>query len=90
MLDANAVDYETSIPNNVGLSSDRRVLKALEKWHPGYLSWWNEMGPEGFQDSLVYLRTAVGVEPGGWAKFCLLYTSPSPRDLSTSRMPSSA
>ena len=34
---------------------------------------------------------AVGFDPGGadaWA--CLLYTSPSPRDLSTSRMPSSA
>ena len=25
-----------------------------------------------------------------WARICLLYTSPSPRDLSTSRMPSSA
>ena len=25
-----------------------------------------------------------------WTKACLLYTSPSPRDLSTSRMPSSA
>ena len=25
-----------------------------------------------------------------WRKSCLLYTSPSPRDLSTSRMPSSA
>ena len=25
-----------------------------------------------------------------WLKACLLYTSPSPRDLSTSRMPSSA
>ena len=25
-----------------------------------------------------------------WVKGCLLYTSPSPRDLSTSRMPSSA
>ena len=25
-----------------------------------------------------------------WNKLCLLYTSPSPRDLSTSRMPSSA
>ena len=25
-----------------------------------------------------------------WYKYCLLYTSPSPRDLSTSRMPSSA
>mgnify|MGYP001446779283 CR=1 FL=1 len=69
MPDGNAVDYATSIPNNVGLSDDRRVLKALEKWHPGYLNWWNEMGPEGFQESLVYLRTAVGVEPGGWAKF---------------------
>ena len=23
------VDYDTQIPNNVGLSSDRRVLKAL-------------------------------------------------------------
>ncbi len=30
------------------------------------------------------------VEPGGWLYICLLYTSPSPRDLSTSRMPSSA
>ena len=27
---------------------------------------------------------------GGHVKTCLLYTSPSPRDLSTSRMPSSA
>ena len=25
-----------------------------------------------------------------WRNICLLYTSPSPRDLSTSRMPSSA
>ena len=27
---------------------------------------------------------------GKWSGTCLLYTSPSPRDLSTSRMPSSA
>ena len=27
---------------------------------------------------------------GTWPYICLLYTSPSPRDLSTSRMPSSA
>ena len=41
----------------------------------------------------------LGSAPGGWSqaakilvgdKGCLLYTSPSPRDLSTSRMPSSA
>ena len=35
-----AVDYDTMIPNNVGLSGDRRVLKALERWHPGYIKWW--------------------------------------------------
>ena len=57
------------IPNNVNLTEDRRVLKALEGWHPGYLNWWNDMGPEGFQESLVYLRTAVSVDPKGWAKF---------------------
>jgi benzoyl-CoA 2,3-dioxygenase component B len=27
------------------------------------------MGPEGFQSALVYLRTAIGVDPKGWAKF---------------------
>ena len=69
MTHTTMVDYDTSIPNNVGLSSDRRVLKALERWHPGYLDWWKSMGPDGFQDSLVYLRTAIGVDPDGWAKF---------------------
>ncbi|MBN8985995.1 MAG: benzoyl-CoA 2,3-epoxidase subunit BoxB, partial [Rhizobiales bacterium] len=63
------VDYTTKIPNNVDLASDRQVLKALEGWHPGYLDWWNDMGPDGFQESLVYLRTAVSVDPKGWAKF---------------------
>ncbi len=63
------VSYDTRIPNNVGLSSDRKVLKALEKWHPGYLNWWNDLIPQQFQESLVYLRTAVSVDPGGWAKF---------------------
>ncbi|WP_371037909.1 MULTISPECIES: benzoyl-CoA 2,3-epoxidase subunit BoxB [unclassified Rhodosalinus] len=69
MLDLINVSYDTQIPNNVGLSSDKRVLKALEKWHPGYINWWNDLIPENFQKSLVYLRTAVSVDPKGWAKF---------------------
>jgi benzoyl-CoA 2,3-dioxygenase component B len=69
MIDGMTVNYDTMIPNNVGLSEDRRVLKALERWHPGYIDWWKDMGPEGFQDAMVYLRTAVGVDPKGWAKF---------------------
>ena len=63
------VDYDGLIPNNVALNSDERVKRALEKWHPGYISWWHDMGPQGFQESLVYLRTAVSVDPKGWAKF---------------------
>jgi benzoyl-CoA 2,3-dioxygenase component B len=63
------VSYDTIIPNNVGLSSDKRVLKALEKWHPGYINWWNDLIPKKFQDSMVYLRTAVSVDPKGWTKF---------------------
>ena len=69
MQNVMTVSYDTKIPNNVNLSSDRRVLKALEKWHPGYIDWWTKLIPQQFQDAKVYLRTAIGVETGGWAKF---------------------
>ena len=57
------------IPNNVNLSNDKRLMRALEHWLPNYMDWWRVMGPEGFQADDVYLRTAVSVEPGGWAHF---------------------
>ena len=46
-------------------------------------------------DISVYARPVVVEQAcsycrGGWLFFCLLYTSPSPRDGATSRMPSSA
>src|SRR3981189_489233 len=69
MPDGSQIDYDGLIPNNVGLADDLRVRKALETWHPGYIDWWKSMGPDGFQDSPVYLRTAVGVGSEGWAKF---------------------
>jgi benzoyl-CoA 2,3-dioxygenase component B len=69
MPDGINIDYDGLIPNNVDLAGDARVRKALETWHPGYIDWWKDMGPEGFQESLVYLRTAIGVDPKGWAKF---------------------
>ena len=68
-MDLVNVSYDSQIPNNVGLSQDRKVLKALEKWHPGYINWWNHLIPQNFQESMVYLRTAVSVDPKGWAKF---------------------
>jgi len=64
-----AVDYDSLIPNNVDLASDARLQRAMESWYPKYINWWKDMGPAGFQDSEVYLRTAVGVDKDGWAKF---------------------
>ena len=64
-----AVITNEKIPNNVGLSEDRRLQRALEKWLPNYIDWWKEMGPEGFQQKNVYLRTAISVDRDGWANF---------------------
>ncbi len=63
------VNYATLIPNNVNLSTDRRLQRTLEKWHPKFLNWWLHRGPKDFQTFEVYLRTAVGVDRGNWAKF---------------------
>src|SRR4030081_3788095 len=58
------------IPNNVNLSSNKRLLRALEHWQPKYIQWWKDMGPRGFQDyHQVYVRTATSVDPEGWAHF---------------------
>src|SRR5258706_6111988 len=64
-----SVSLNEKIPNNVNLSSDRKLQRALEQWLPNYLSWWQEVGPEGFQGDDIYLRTAVSVETDGWAHF---------------------
>ena len=64
-----AIDYSDRIPNNVDLSDNRRLQRALEGWQPAYLDWWGDRGPTEFQGYDVYLRTAVSVEPGGWANY---------------------
>jgi benzoyl-CoA 2,3-dioxygenase component B len=64
-----SIDYTERIPNNVGLSENRRLQRALESWQPNYLKWWEEMGPDGSSDFDAYLRTAISVEADGWANF---------------------
>ncbi len=63
------IDYNTKIPNNVNLADDPRLQRALEEWQPKFLDWWKELGPVGSQNYDVYLRTAISVEPSGWAHF---------------------
>ena len=64
-----SIDYSEKIPNNVELGSNKTLQRALEQWQPGYLDWWGEMGPDGTASTDVYLRTAISVEPKGWAHF---------------------
>ena len=64
-----SINYSDKIPNNVNLSEDRTLQRALEQWQPNFINWWDDMGPDGTTDAEVYLRTAVSVDPQGWAQF---------------------
>ena len=63
------LNYQEKIPNNVDLGTDLSLQRALEHWQPKFKNWWTEMGPEGFQASDVYLRTATSVDADGWATY---------------------
>jgi benzoyl-CoA 2,3-dioxygenase component B len=64
-----SIDYNEKIPNNVNLAANKTLQRALEHWQPEFLNWWGDMGPEGTRNAEVYLRTAISVEPKGWAHF---------------------
>ena len=57
------------IPNNVNLAGDRRLQRALEQWQPNFVNWWVDMGPVGYQQHDVWLRTAISADSDGWAHF---------------------
>ncbi len=69
MTVTSSVDLNAKIPNNVGLSDDPKLQRALERWLPNYLEWWHDMGPTDFEDKPVFLRTAISVDRGGWANY---------------------
>src|SRR6188474_3016190 len=58
------------IPNNVNLATNKQLKRALEHWHPKYMQWWHDVGPQGFQHyHQIYLRTAVSVDSDGWSHY---------------------
>jgi len=63
------INYDERIPNNVDLTHDRRLKRALEKWQPMFLDWWGSVGPQVFAQNDIYLRTAISVDREGWAQF---------------------
>ena len=81
---------------NIGIASESSPKVGIGTINPAY-----KLDVHGDINSTTEVRVKnVGVStgvfiqnngtPAGIATTCLLYTSPSPRDLSTSRMPSSA
>jgi benzoyl-CoA 2,3-dioxygenase component B len=62
------IDYGERIPNNVELSTDRRLQRALEGWQPKFLDWWKGLGP-ALPTKDVYLRTATAIGKDGWAHY---------------------
>ena len=57
----------------------------------GFITGATDLGYKSVSDSsLSYASSGMVAVGGGSISFCLLYTSPSPRDRSLSRMPSSA
>jgi len=69
MADESVINYSDRIPNNVDLASDRTLQRALERWQPAFLNWWEEAGPSNTSTLQVYLRTAISVDRDGWANF---------------------
>ncbi|HTP85107.1 MAG TPA: benzoyl-CoA 2,3-epoxidase subunit BoxB [Alphaproteobacteria bacterium] len=64
-----SINYAERIPNNVGLSDNKVLQRALEQWQPKFLDWWREMGPTDFNAAECYLRTATSVDAQGWATY---------------------
>ena len=71
-----------------GVEEKRKILeKKFEKTDSDYIKKFETTISSGLEAAQKELAAAI---ESGNAEACLLYTSPSPRDLSTSRMPSSA
>ena len=98
--DADAAVAKTAAIKNIQKALTARILKRLDDGQPLVEVARKMKAIEGMQPQINDMERRLGimqsVEPvlenaiKTLQKVCLLYTSPSPRDLSTSRMPSSA
>ena len=77
------------------VNPDTKLATRIEGWDIVISDRWNseqQIIPEEIDNNQDINNHVFEIRPYKWATgwSCLLYTSPSPRDLSTSRMPSSA
>ena len=90
-IPSNLIDEVRSAVNIVDIISQYVSLTKKGKDYVGLCPFHQEKTPSFTVSESKQFFKCFGCGKGGNVfKFCLLYTSPSPRDLSTSRMPSSA
>ena len=78
-------------PSGSGKTTLMNIIGCLDKPTDGSYYLNNKSVSDLSEDELANIRNEeIGFVFQSFHLFCLLYTSPSPRDLSTSRMPSSA
>ena len=71
------------------IKANKEQVEISEIENLGYNTFWFSAQKKGYSGVAIFSKQKPNhVEYG--SGICLLYTSPSPRDLSTSRMPSSA
>jgi benzoyl-CoA 2,3-dioxygenase component B len=64
-----AIDRNGTIPNNVGLDAEPALAATLARFRAGYMDWWRECGPQGFDAADCYLRMPVAADARGWAAY---------------------
>jgi benzoyl-CoA 2,3-dioxygenase component B len=64
-----SIDRNDAIPNNVGLDPGSALAKTLAQFRGGYMKWWHECGPQGFDAADCYLRMPVAADARGWAAY---------------------
>mgnify|MGYP003310255334 FL=1 len=92
-IDSNALYRQESLVEMNDISQEDERESHASKWNLSYVSLEGNIGcmvnGAGLAMGTMDIIKLHGGEPANFLD-CLLYTSPSPRDLSTSRMPSSA
>ena len=63
------LNYQEIIPNNVNLSNDISLQRALEHWQPKFKSWWKEWPSKISKKMKFIFVLQFLVDAAGWASY---------------------
>ena len=75
------------------MAKDKKMVEAITSMEEDFAQWYTDVVKKADLIDYTSVKGCMAIKPAGyaiWENICLLYTSPSPRDPKTSRMPSSA